>query len=128
MHQTIQTEEAPQAIGPYSQAIKVGNMVFVSGQIPLHPETKEMVSGDIVEEIKQVFENLNAIAKAANAGLHDIVKLTIYLTDLNFFPQVNDMMTHYFSAPFPARATIGVSALPKGARVEMDAIIMIPTE
>ncbi len=120
---TIHTDTAPQAIGTYSQAVNHQGMVFISGQIPLIPETMEMITGDIEAQIRRVFENLSAICTAAGGSLDDIVKLTVYLTDMGNFPQVNAIMEQYFSAPFPARAAIGVSALPKGAEVEMDAIL-----
>ena len=121
--QTINTDNAPQAIGTYSQAVNHQGMVFVSGQIPLDPETMEMVSGGIEAQIKRVFDNLSAICLAAGGSLDDIVKLTVYLVDMGDFPQVNTIMAQYFLAPYPARAAVGVSALPKGAEVEMDAIL-----
>lgn len=121
--QTIHTDNAPQAIGTYSQAVKHRGMVFISGQIPLVPETMEMVTGGIETQIRRVFENLTAICVAAGGTLDDIVKLTVYLVDMANFPQVNAIMEQYFSAPYPARAAVGVSALPKGAEVEMDAIL-----
>lgn len=120
---TIHTDNAPQAIGTYSQAVNHQGMVFISGQIPLIPETMEMIAGDIEAQIRRVFENLSAICTAAGGSLDDIVKLTVYLTDMGNFPQVNAIMEQYFSTPFPARAAVGVSALPKGAEVEMDAIL-----
>lgn len=120
---TLHTDNAPQAIGTYSQAVNHQGMVFISGQIPLIPETMEMIAGDIEAQIRRVFENLSAICTAAGGSLDDIVKLTVYLTDMGNFPQVNAIMEQYFSAPFPARAAVGVSALPKGAEVEMDAIL-----
>lgn len=119
----IHTDNAPQAIGTYSQAVNHQGMVFISGQIPLIPETMEMIAGDIEAQIRRVFENLSAICIAAGGSLDDIVKLTVYLTDMGNFPQVNAIMEQYFSTPFPARAAVGVSALPKGAEVEMDAIL-----
>ncbi|NOR19285.1 MAG: RidA family protein [Xanthomonadales bacterium] len=119
----IHTHNAPQAIGTYSQAVNHQGMVFISGQIPLIPETMEMISGDIEAQIRRVFENLSAICIAAGGSLDDIVKLTVYLTDMGNFPQVNSIMEQYFSAPFPARAAVGVSGLPKGAEIEMDAIL-----
>ncbi len=121
--QTIHTDNAPQAIGTYSQAVNHRGMVFISGQIPLVPETMEMVTGGIETQIRRVFENLSAICVAAGGTLDDIVKLTVYLVDMANFPQVNAIMEQYFSAPYPARAAVGVSALPKGAEVEMDAIL-----
>ena len=121
----IHTDKAPQAIGTYSQAINHQGMVFVSGQIPLDPESMEMVTGGIEVQIRRVFENLSAICTAAGGSLDDIVKLTVFLTDMGHFPQVNAIMEHYFTAPYPARAAVGVAALPKGAEVEMDAILTI---
>ena len=121
--QIISTEKAPQAIGTYSQAVKVGDTVYMSGQIPLIPETMEMVEGDIRSQIHRVFQNLQAVADAAGGDLSDIVKLNIFLTDLSNFPQVNEVMAEYFQQPYPARAAIGVSALPKDAGVEMDAVL-----
>jgi reactive intermediate/imine deaminase len=119
----IQTEAAPQAIGTYSQAVKVGNIVYLSGQIPLVPETMELVTGDMEVQIRRVFENLRVVAEAAGGNLAQIVKVTIYLTDLGHFPLVNTVMADYFQPPYPARAAVGVAALPKGASVEMDAIV-----
>lgn len=121
----IHTDKAPQAIGTYSQAVKHNGMVFVSGQIPLDPVSMEMVDGNIEDQITQVFENLSAICKAAGGSLNDILKLTVYLTDMGNFPQVNAIMEQYFATPFPARAAIGVASLPKGAAVEMDAILAV---
>ena len=121
----IKTDKAPQAIGTYSQAVKVDNTVYLSGQIPLIPDTMEMISGDINAEIHRVFDNLRAVAQAAGGDLKDIVKLNVFLTDLNNFPTVNEIMATYFSQPYPARAAIGVAALPKGAGVEMDAVMVI---
>ena len=123
--QKIHAPGAPAALGPYSQAIKAGAMVFLSGQIPLDPESMELVEGDIEAQTRQVFNNLATVAQAAGAGLQQAVKLTIYLRDLNDFGRVNGIMAEYFSEPFPARATIEVSALPKGAAVEIDAILVI---
>ncbi len=123
--QVIQTADAPQAIGTYSQAIRVDRMVFLSGQIPLVPETMGLVEGDIVMQITQVFSNLQAVAEASGGGLDEIVKLNVYLTDLSHFPMVNEVMAHYFQAPYPARAVVGVAALPKGAEVEIDAIMYL---
>lgn len=119
----ISTDKAPQAIGTYSQAVKVGSTVYLSGQIPLVPETMEMVEGDIRQQIHRVFQNLLAVANAAGGDLSDIVKLNIFLTDLSNFPQVNEVMAEYFQQPYPARAAIGITALPKDAGVEMDAIM-----
>lgn len=121
----IQSEHAPQAIGTYSQAVKVGETVYLSGQIPLDPETMELVGGDIERQIKQVFENLKAVCEAAGGSLQDIVKLNIFLTDLGNFTTVNEVMATYFQTPYPARAAIGVAALPKGADVEMDGIMVL---
>jgi len=119
----IHTNQAPQAIGTYSQAVKHGDMVFLSGQIPLIPKTMELVTGGIEAQIRQVFDNLSAVCAAAGGSLADISKLTVYLTSMEDFPHVNAIMDQYFSTPYPARAAIGVAALPKGADVEMDAIL-----
>ena len=121
----IHTDEAPQAIGTYSQAINHQGLVFVSGQIPLDPGTMEMVTGGIEPQIRRVFENLSAICTAAGGSLDDIVKLTVFLTDMGDFPLVNAIMEQYFTTPYPARAAVGVAALPKGAEVEMDAILTV---
>ncbi|HKK06905.1 MAG: RidA family protein [Gammaproteobacteria bacterium] len=121
----IQTDQAPQAIGTYSQAVKVGDTVYLSGQIPLVPQTMELVEGDIGVHIRRVFDNLRAVAQAAGGDLKDVIKLNIYLTDLSNFPQVNEAMAEYFSEPYPARAALGVAALPKGAAVEMDAVLVL---
>ncbi|MCI0401825.1 MAG: RidA family protein [Gammaproteobacteria bacterium] len=121
----IQTENAPKAIGTYSQALKVGSTVYLSGQIPLMPTTMKLVDGDIRTQIAQVFDNLSAVAKAAGGTLADVVKLTIYLTDLAHFPLVNEVMAEYWRQPYPARAAVGVAELPKGANVEVDAIMVI---
>lgn len=122
----IQTDKAPQAIGTYSQAVEHQGLVFISGQIPLDPDSMEMVSGGIEVQIRRVFENLSAVCGAAGGSLDDIVKLTIFLTDLSAFPQVNTIMGQFFTTPYPARAAVEVSALPKGAEVEMDAIFATP--
>lgn len=122
--QAISTDKAPGAIGPYSQAIRAGGMVYLSGQIPLAPGGKDLVSDDIGEQTRQVFANLAAVAEAANASLADAAKLTIYLTDLSHFATVNEIMAELLSEPFPARATIEVSALPKGAAIEIDAVLL----
>lgn len=119
----ISTDKAPQAIGTYSQAVKVGTTVYMSGQIPLIPETMELLDGSVEEQIHQVFKNLVAVAQAAGGSLADVVKLNVFLTDLSNFPTVNQVMAEYFSEPYPARAAIGVAELPKGAAVEMDAIL-----
>ncbi|MFM1895094.1 MAG: hypothetical protein RLZZ385_168 [Pseudomonadota bacterium] len=121
----ISTQAAPGAIGPYSQAIALDSLVFLSGQIPLEPATMTLVEGGIREQAVQVFENLSAVAKASGGSLADIVKLTIYLTDLGDFPVVNEIMSSYFSEPYPARATIAVSALPRSAAIEVDAILAL---
>ncbi len=121
----ISTPDAPQAIGTYSQAVKVGDTVYLSGQIPLIPDTMVLVDGDISQQINQVFLNLAAVCEAAGGTLQDIVKLNIFLTDLSAFPVVNEIMAQYFQQPYPARAAIGVSQLPKDAEVEMDAIMVL---
>lgn len=123
--QVIQTDAAPSAIGPYSQAIRHGDTVYISGQIPLDPETMELVPGDIAAQSRQVFANLKAVASASGSRLDNAVKLTIYLTDLSQFATVNAVMADALSEPFPARATVQVSALPKGAQVEIDAILAV---
>lgn len=122
----IHTDKAPRPIGTYSQAVRHQGLVFISGQIPLDPDSMELVPGGIEAQITRVFDNLSAVCSAAGGGLDDIVKLTIYLTDLGNFPQVNTIMGQYFSAPYPARAVVEVSALPKGVDVEMDAILASP--
>ena len=119
----ISTDKAPQAIGTYSQAVKVGTTVYMSGQIPLIPETMELLEGSVEEQIHQVFKNLSAVAEAAGGSLKDVAKLNVFLTDLSNFPTVNQVMSEYFEQPYPARAAIGVAELPKGAAVEMDAIL-----
>jgi len=121
----IQTDRAPQAIGTYSQAVKVGQTVYLSGQIPLVPETMEMIDSDMESQITRVFDNLSAVAEAAGGSLADIVKLNIYLTDLAHFPLVNEVMSRYFTQPYPARAALGVAQLPKDAGVEMDAVMQL---
>lgn len=121
----IQTDRAPQAIGTYSQAVKVGDTVYLSGQIPLDPATMNMVEGGIDAQIRRVFENLQAVAEAAGGSLNDIVKLNIFLTDLAHFPLVNEIMAGYFVQPYPARAAIGVASLPRGADVEMDGVLIV---
>lgn len=121
----ISTEEAPGAIGTYSQAVKVGNTVYISGQIPLDPKTMTLVSDELAPQIHQVFKNLQAICKASGGDLKDIVKLSIFLTDLSQFALVNEIMAQYFQAPYPARAAIGVVALPKNSQVEMEAILVV---
>jgi reactive intermediate/imine deaminase len=121
----INTAAAPQAIGTYSQAVKVGNTVYLSGQIPLDPASMEVVAGGIEAEITRVFDNLQAVAGAAGGSLADVVKLNIFLVDLGNFPIVNEIMAQYFEQPYPARAAIGVAALPRGVGVEMDAVMVI---
>ena len=127
VHQVINTPHAPQAIGTYSQAIRVDKTVYLSGQIPLVPSTMTLVDGDMAAQIRQVFDNLRAVAQAVEGNLTDIVKLNVFLTDLTHFTLVNDIMAEYFQPPYPARAAVGVAALPKGAAVEMDAILVLPT-
>ena len=121
--ENIHTDQAPAAIGTYSQAVRCGDFIFLSGQIPLHPATMELVEGGIEDQIRRVFENLQAVCHASGGSLADIVKLSVFLTDMSHFPQVNTIMGEYFSEPYPARAAIGVAALPKGANIEMDAIL-----
>ncbi len=121
----IHTNHAPQAIGTYSQAVKVDNTVYISVQIPLDPASLEIVSGGIEAEITRVFDNLKAVAEASGGSLADVVKLNIFLTDLGNFPKVNEIMARYFVEPYPARAAIGVAALPKGVGVEMDAVLVV---
>jgi len=119
----ISTDQAPKAIGTYSQAVKHQGLVFISGQIPLDPASMEIVEGGIEAQIRRVFDNLSAVCNAAGGSLDDIVKLGVFLTDMGDFPQVNTIMGQYFTAPYPARAAVEVSALPKGVNVEMDAIL-----
>ncbi|MFC4260765.1 RidA family protein [Marinobacter lacisalsi] len=121
----IQTDSAPEAIGTYSQAVKAGDTVYLSGQIPLDPATMEVVTGDFADKTRRVFDNLKAVCEAAGGRLQDIVKLNIYMTDLANFATVNEVMATYFQEPYPARAAIGVAALPKGVPVEMDAVMVI---
>jgi reactive intermediate/imine deaminase len=121
----IQTEKAPAAIGTYSQAIKVNNTVYLSGQIPLDPHTMQLVEGDMRAQITRVFDNLSAVCEASGGSLKDIVKLNIFLTDLAHFALVNEVMATYFTQPYPARAAIGVASLPRGADVEMDGVMVI---
>jgi reactive intermediate/imine deaminase len=123
--QAIQTKDAPAAIGTYSQAIRAGNTIYLSGQIPLDPKSMQLVTGDTRAEISRVFDNLAAVAAAAGGSLADAVKLTVYLTDLKNFALVNEVMAEYFAAPYPARAAIGVAALPRGAAVEVDAVLVV---
>lgn len=124
-HQVISTSEAPAAIGTYSQAIRANNTVYLSGQIPLNPANAQMVVGSIELHIRQVFDNLRALCRAAGGDLQDIVKLNIFLIDLGHFAEVNRIMAEYFIAPYPARAVVGVAALPKAAQVEMDAVLVL---
>ena len=121
----ISTPDAPQAIGTYSQAVRVGDTVYLSGQIPLVPATMQMVEGDIAVQVRQVFENLAAVAAAAGGSLNDCVKVHVFLTDLVNFPVVNQVMAEFFTEPYPARAAIGVASLPRGAQVEVDAIMVV---
>jgi reactive intermediate/imine deaminase len=121
----IHTSKAPAAIGPYSQAIRAGNTVYLSGQIPLNPATMEIVKGDIRAQIRQVFDNLAAVAEASGGSLANAVRLTVYLTDLANFPVVNEIMAQYCKEPYPARAAIGVAQLPRGAAVEVDGILVL---
>jgi reactive intermediate/imine deaminase len=123
--QIIATPNAPKAIGTYSQAVRVGQTVYLSGQIPLIPGSGELDKGDMRAQIARVFENLKAVAQAAGGDLKDLVKLNVYLTDLGNFPLVNEVMARYFVEPYPARAAVGVAALPKGAAVEMDAVLVL---
>ena len=121
----VSTPDAPQAIGTYSQAIRSGNTVYLSGQIPLDPRTMELVTGGFEAQARRVFENLSAVAAAAGGTLANAVKLNIYLTDLGNFAELNRVMAEYFAAPYPARATLGVASLPRGAAVEVDAILVL---
>jgi len=121
----ISTDKAPQAIGTYSQAVKIDQTVYLSGQISLFPETMELVEGDMRAQITQVFNNLTAVAEAAGGSLSDVTKLNIYLTDLAHFPLVNEIMSEFFSQPYPARAAVGVAELPKASQVEMDAVLVL---
>jgi reactive intermediate/imine deaminase len=123
--QTVHTEHAPQAIGPYSQAVRAGDTVYLSGQIPLDPKSMQLVTGDIEAEIRRVFENLQAVAEAAGASLANAVKVTVFLTDLAHFAKVNEIMPTYCTPPYPARAAIGVAQLPRGARVEIECVLYL---
>ena len=123
--QTIQSSNAPQAIGPYSQAVRAGDTVYLSGQIPLDPKTMQLVSGDIEAEIHQVFKNLKAVAEAAGGSLANAVKVNVFLTDLGHFAKVNEIMASYCTQPFPARAAVGVAQLPRGARVEVECVLYL---
>ena len=126
MKKIIQTDGAPAAIGTYSQAVRAGDTVYLSGQIPLDPRTMQLVDGGIEVQIRRVFDNLDAVATAAGGSLKDIVKLNVYLTDLGNFAKVNEIMAAHFTEPYPARAAVGVAALPKGAQVEIDAVMVLP--
>lgn len=121
--QTIHTDRAPKAIGTYSQAVKAGNVVYLSGQIPLDPATMELVSGDFEAEVRRAFDNMKAVVEKAGGTLDQVVKLTLFLTDLAHFPKVNEVMATYFQEPYPARSTVGVSQLPKGARFEVECVL-----
>ena len=121
--QIIHSERAPQAIGPYSQAVRAGDTVYLSGQVPLDPATTQLVSGDFEAQTRRVFENLKAVAQAAGGSLANAVKVNIYLTDLANFPKVNEVMAQYFDKPYPARTTLGVAQLPRGAQVEIECVL-----
>ncbi|HYB65578.1 MAG TPA: RidA family protein [Steroidobacteraceae bacterium] len=121
--QSIHTDRAPQAIGPYSQAVRAGDTVYLSGQVPFDPATMQLVSGDMEVQARRVFENLKAVAEAAGGSLAQAVKLTIFLTDLANFARVNEVMATYFAKPYPARSTIGVAALPRGAQIEIECVL-----
>jgi reactive intermediate/imine deaminase len=123
--QIVSTSAAPAAIGPYSQAVRAGNTLWLSGQVPLDPVTKELVQGDIETQTRRVFDNIKAVLAAAGANFDDVVKTTIFLTDLSHFAQVNKVMTEYFREPYPARSTVGVAALPRGAQVEVECIVAL---
>jgi reactive intermediate/imine deaminase len=123
--QTIQTNRAPQAIGPYSQAVRAGDFVYLSGQIPLDPETMQLVTGDIEAETRRVFDNLQAVAQAAGATLANAVKVNVFLTDLAHFAKVNEIMATYCAQPYPARAAVGVAQLPRGARIEIECVLYL---
>ena len=125
MSTSIHTERAPKAIGTYSQAVRAGDTIYISGQIPFDPATGLLISDDIEAEIRRVFENLKAIAEAAGATLGHAVKVTVFLTDMGCFAKVNEIMATYFTAPYPARAAVGVAALPRGARVEIECILSL---
>ncbi|MGH8510317.1 MAG: RidA family protein [Gammaproteobacteria bacterium] len=122
----VSTDQAPQAIGTYSQAVRVANTVYLSGQIPLDPASMQMVEGEMRSQVVRVFQNLQAVAEAAGGTLADVVKLNVYLTDLSHFPLVNEVMASYFQEPYPARAVVGVAALPRAAPIEVDAIMVVP--
>ncbi|MGH8555455.1 MAG: RidA family protein [Gammaproteobacteria bacterium] len=122
----VSTDQAPQAIGTYSQAVRVANTVYLSGQIPLDPASMQMVEGEMRSQVVRVFQNLQAVAEAAGGTLADVVKLNVYLTDLSHFPLVNEVMASHFQEPYPARAVVGVAALPRAAPIEVDAIMVVP--
>ena len=122
----VSTPNAPAAIGTYSQAVRIGQTVYLSGQIALDPATMQLTGGEIDAQIHQVFKNLHAVAAAAGGGFEDFVKLTVYLTSMTSFPRVNEIMGQYFTLPYPARAAVGVAELPRGAQVEIDAILVLP--
>lgn len=124
----VSTGNAPRAIGTYSQAVRAGDTIYVSGQIPLDPETMDLVGGDFRSQVVRVFENINAIAQAAGCTLSDVVKLNVFITDMSKFATVNEVMGEYFHGSYPARAVIGVASLPKDAKVEMDAVLEVPEE
>ena len=121
----VSTPDAPDAIGTYSQAVKAGNTVYLSGQIPLDPKTMELVGTEVEAQVRRVFDNLRAVARAAGGSLADAVKVNVYLTDLGNFQTVNKVMAEYFSQPYPARAALGVASLPRGAAVEIDAVLVV---
>jgi reactive intermediate/imine deaminase len=123
--QSIQTDRAPAAIGPYSQAVRAGATVYLSGQIPLDPSSMQLVAGDVAAQTRRVFDNLTAVCEAAGGSLAQVVRIGIYLTDLADFATVNAVMAEYFQAPYPARSTIGVASLPRGAQVEVDAVLVL---
>jgi len=123
--QIVSTSAAPAAIGPYSQAVRAGNTLWLSGQVPLDPVTKELVQGDIETQARRVFDNIKAVLAAAGTNFDEVVKTTIFLTDLSHFAQVNKVMTEYFREPYPARSTVGVAALPRGAQVEVECIVAL---
>jgi reactive intermediate/imine deaminase len=125
MKSAVHTDKAPQAIGTYSQAVQAGKTVYLSGQVPLDPTTGQLVTGDFHAEVRQIFENLSNVAQAAGGALSDLVRVGVYLTDLNDFTKLNEVMAQYLKAPYPARSTIQVSALPRGARVEIDGVLVI---
>jgi len=126
MKKTIQTNHAPQAIGPYAQAVQTGKLLFISGQIPIDPKTNLLIEGDIQTQTRQIFKNINAILKAANTSLENIIKITIFMTDLTYFTQVNEICAEILPQPFPTRSTVQVTALPKNAQIEIETIAEIP--